>query len=226
MTMIRRSGPFLGLLVICTMSLRGQVKDFQTWHEANFKKDLNKDLAVSVEVGQRFKDNSTRYDRTLLTLDADYDLGNYFTAGGGFRFILAADKESNVSPRYRIHADATGKMEYLDVDFSLRVRFQYGFEEFTNFASVRENNFINRYRLKASYHIFGTRFGVDGYVEPWGQLTGNNGRFFRKMRYSTGLFYTLDFRSDLSFRCILENEFNQVNPMRSTIFVLSYSRDL
>jgi hypothetical protein len=228
--MIKRTGIFLGLSVIFAMSLSGQTKDFQIWLEAKFQKDLNKDLGISAELGQRFRDNSTKYDRTLLTLDANYDLGKYrsagFAVGGGVRFIMASNQESAISPRYRVHADATGEIGVKDVDLSLRVRFQYGFEEFTYFTSVRDNTFLNRYRLKAEYHIFGTRFSVDGYLEPWGLITGNRGRFFRRMRYSAGVSYTLDFVSELSFRYILEDEFNQVDPMRTTILVFGYTRDL
>ena len=148
-TMIKITGIFLGLSVVFAVSLSGQVKDFQTWYEAKIRKDINKDLGVSAELGQRFQDNSTRYDRTLLTLDADYDLGNYSSVGvavgGGVRFLMAADRESTISPRYRIHTDATGEIELMDVDLSLRVRFQYGFEEFTYFASAREKSVARRW---------------------------------------------------------------------------------
>lgn len=218
---------FVALLTFGSVGcLFGQQKDFQTWFEAEVNKGFKNGLDVSGEFEQRFYNNSTLYDRTQLTLTTSYNPLEYLEVGGGFRFLTAADKDGDLHPGYRIHADVKGKYTAWNVDFSLRVRFQYGFEEFFYFASLSDNSFVNRYRAKAAYHIFGTRFDIFASLEPWGLINNYNGRFFKKMRYTAGLKYTLNMQSGVGLRYILEDEFNRVNPLQSHILVFSYFYNL
>lgn len=229
-TMIRRLRSifiFFVLLLFSTGgSAYGQQKDFQTWYEAKVQKGLKNGIDFSGEIEQRFRYNSTQFDRTLLTVAASYDPLDYLRVGGGVRMLLVSDRELIVRPRYRFHADATGKYSWFDVNFSLRVRFQYGFEEFLYFSQVRDNIFVNRNRLKAAYSIFGTRFDIFTSIETWGLFGSLDGRFFKRMRYSAGASYRLNMWSDVSLRFMLEDEFNQSNPGQAGILVFGYSYDL
>lgn len=208
------------------LNLFAQQKDFQTWYEAELGYGLQNGIRLSGELEQRFQNNSTQYDRTQITLSASYFPLKYLKTSGGVRFLTAMDKDGRMEPGYRLHADASGRYSKWDVDFSLRFRLQYGFEEFIYFATIDENAFVNRYRLKAAYHIFGSRFDVFAFLEPWGLVNNLNGRYFKKMRYSAGGSYKLNFQSELGFRYILEDEFNRVYPMQSHIFVFSYFYNL
>jgi hypothetical protein len=229
-TMIKSSRNIWFSMVLLVLSaggvVSGQQKDFQSWFEAEVQKGLKNGVDLSGEFEQRFSNNSMQYDRTMLTLSASFDPLDFLSAGGGIRMVTAADREGNLQPGYRIHADATGKYTWAGVDLSLRVRFQYGFEEFIYFADISDNAFVNRNRIKASYHIFGTRFEVFGSAEAWGLLNNLDGRFFKRMRYSAGGSCQLNFRSNLGLSYILEDEFNRVNPMQSHILVFSYFYNL
>ena len=170
--------------------------------------------------------NSTRYDRSMFTLAAEYDVKDYLSFAGGARMLMASDREQRVNPEYRIHADMLGKTNLGEVDLSLRVRFTYGFEEVLYFTNYSLNVFVNRLRVKGSYHIFGTRFNVFASAESWGLISEHESRFFKKMRYSAGSRYALTLRSELMLRYIFEDEFNRVNPLQSHIFVFGYTYDL
>ncbi len=217
---------FLLLLGTAGMSLYAQQKDFQSWYEAELKAGLKNGISVSGELEQRLRNNSLQYDRTLVTLAASYDLLDYLSTGGGVRFLTASDKEGVINPRYRIHADATGKYALGDVVLSLRVRFQYGFEDFLYFTEIRDNVFANRNKLKVAYHLYGTRIDLFASTETWGLFNNLDGRFFKKIRYSAGASYNLNFQSEISLRYILEDEFNRTNPLQSHVLVLGYSYKL
>lgn len=216
----------LFLALSAGFTLFAQQKDFQTWYEAEVSKGLQNGIKLSGELEQRFDNNSLYYDRTQITLSASYFPLEYLKTSGGVRFLTAMDKEGSLEPGYRLHADASGRYSRWGVDFSLRFRIQYGFEEFIYFATLDDNAFVNRYRLKAAYHIFGTRFDVFAFLEPWGLVNNLNGRYFKKMRYSAGGTYNLNFQSRVGIRYILEDEFNRIYPMQSHIFVFSYFYNL
>lgn len=225
MTSEFRKISILLLLLFTTagVSLHAQQKDFQSWYKAGIEKGLKSGISIYGDVGQRFRNNSLQYDRSLVTVGASYSPLDYLKTEGGIRFLMASDKEGVISPKYRIHADATGKYDLGEVDLSLRLRFQYGFEEFLYFTDVRDNVLVSRARLKAGYHVYGTKFNVFAYVEPWGLFNSLDGRFFKKMRYSAGATYSLSFQSELSLRYMIEDEFNQANPLQSHILYLGYS---
>ena len=211
------------LLVVAGGILFGQRSDFQTWFEAEADMGLKNGIDLSAEIEQRFQNYTTQFDRTLLTVAAEYDLSDYFSAAGGLRMLAVNDPESRVSTGFRIHADVKGNHSFSDVDLSLRIRFQYGFEEILYFNEFSNNSFVNRIRVKAAYHIFGTKLGIFGSMESWGLIARDTGRFFKRMRYSLGAEYSLNFRSEFNLRYIFEDEFNQPDPLQAHILVLGYS---
>jgi hypothetical protein len=223
--MIRRSGiPYalVALALLAGSSLYGQRKDFNSWYVVEVSSGLKSGIGLSAEFEQRLKNNSTSYDRTMLTLGADYGLADFLKVAAGARVLMVSDRESRITPEYRLHADATGRTRIWDVDLSFRARIQYGFEDFPYFNMFSDNTLVNRYRLKAAYHIFGTPVELFGTAEIWGRIASPDGLFFKKMRYSAGLYYNVNYQSELGLTYILEDEFNQVNPLQSHIIVLSY----
>ena len=228
-TMNKNTRVYLLLLVVLGIpytGLRAQQKDFHTWYEFELAKDIADNLELSGEAELRLKNNSKQFDRMLVTLASSYDLTGYMRAAAGYRMVYESGEERDLDLRYRIHADIIGRHTLSDVDLSARVRFQYGFEEFIHLRDSQANSFVNRIRLKAGTHIFGTRIGVFASAETWGLITGNRGRFLRQMRYSAGVTYSLGRRSDLSLRYILDDEFNQVNPQQDHIMLLGYAYSL
>ncbi len=204
----------------------GQQKDFLTWWELSLDKGLGKGIDLSGELEQRFRNNSLQYDRTLVTLAGDYDFRDYLNVAAGMRAVLVSNRELQLRTKYRIHVDLTGSHSLGGVDLSLRARLQYGFEEIFNTGVSGNNKFVNRFRLKASYHIFGTRFGGFATLESYHLFSDQRGVLFYKMRYSAGAQFDLDFRSQFTLRYILEDEFNVRNPLQSHILLFGYAYKL
>jgi hypothetical protein len=210
-------------MLFCPGKLLGQESDFQSWWEFEFDRSLGRSWQLEGELEQRFKNNSLQYSRTLLTLGAAYDAAKWLSLGGAARVIIVADKEGQLYSRYRIHAQATGRYELSRFRFSLRTRLQYGFEDILFFTYLRENSLVNRNRLKAQYHFFGTKFRCFASLESWHYLSELPGTVFLNMRYSGGLSYDLNVSSRFSLRYMFEDEFNVSNPDRLHILVAGYS---
>lgn len=215
---------FFSLLI--PVELLGQQKDFQSWWEFSIDKGLGNGFDLSGEIEQRFKNNSLQYDRSLVTVAGEYDIKQYLEVAAGFRAFLDTDKELQLNAKYRVHMDVTGSHSLSRYDLSLRARFQYGFEDIFDPAYSGGNKFVNRYRLKVANHIFGTRFGWFGTAESWHLLSDQPNRLFYKMRYSAGVEYALNFKSEFSVRYILEDEINVANPLQAHILVFGFSHSL
>lgn len=229
MTMIRplhAAWWYLGLCLLSWPALQGQEKDFQTWWEAELQADLPRGFDLSGELEQRFRNNSLQYDRTLVTLTGGYEVNPYLDLNAGFRMVVVQDRELQLQNKFRIHADVTGNYTVARLDFSLRARLQYGFDDILDIGWIRQNNLVNRNRLKVEHHIFGTRFTVEASLESWHLLNDLPSRLNYKMRVSGGMEYMLSFVSSFSLRYILEDEFNVKNPLQSHILVVGYQHQL
>jgi len=228
MTMIDRQKTLyllILLLLVSTVKSVGQQKDFQSWYELELNKDLKSGIDLSLEAEQRFENNSMQYDRSVLTLTADYDLLDFLNAELGVRGLVRMDRERRLTPRYRLHADATLEQSLAEFDFSLRSRLQYGFDELGLARDAVYSKLVNRNKLQVQYDIFGTRFAVTAYVESYHRLNSTAIRSFYRMRYSAGIQYTLGFRSALNLKYILEDEFNVTDPLQAHILVAGFSYD-
>jgi hypothetical protein len=203
--------------------LRGQDRDFQTWWEFEFDKSLGSSLQLEGELEQRFRSNSLQYDRTLLTLGAEYDVASWLSLAGAGRVVFVADKDRRVHPRYRVHVNATGSYKWSGFTFSIRTRMQYGFEEFMYFGDWQQNSLVSRNRLKARYHFFGTRISSFAALESWHNLSRLPDPAFVHMRYQAGLSFEPNFRSTFTLRYLFEDEFNVNNPDRLHILLAGYA---
>lgn len=211
------------LFCIAAADLQGQTEDFQSWWELEFSKNISPRLDLDGELEQRFKNNSLQYSRTLLSMGASYGLWDYIRLAGGARVIFVMDGEQQMNARYRFHMDGVGVYDLSGFDLSLRIRFQYGFDEFLAFRYFSFNELVNRNRLKLAHHIFGTRFDCFASVESW---HGSNWEALWRtfaMRYSAGTRFSLNFRSRFSLRYIIEDEFNVINPRQLHVLVLGYN---
>ncbi len=229
MTMIEAPRHTLLLLTFLFMLPRvlpGQQKDFQTWWELDLHRDLSGGFELAAELEQRFSNNSLQYDRTLLTVTGNYTLNRYFGLEAGVRAAAVRDLERRMQSRFRAHGDAIGRYEFRGVELSLRMRFQYGFDDIISLGDFRDNNMVNRNRLKLEHHIFGTRITLFGSMESWHLLNGFPSLLTYKMKYSGGLEYGLNFQSRLTIRYILEDEFNVKNPRQLYILLLGYRHDI
>jgi len=212
-------------LLFCS-GLLGQQKDFQSWWECSIDKGLKNGIGLSGEVEQRFRNNSLQYDQTLLTVTGEYDVKDYLNVEAGIRTLLDQDQELNLNVRYRIHMDATGSYPLSRYIVSFRIRLQYGFKDFPSFDAVVQNNLASRYRLKVDHRLFGSRFGFFATTESWIPFSNGSTGLFKKVRFSAGAEYFLNFRSQFRFRYLVDTEFNVKNPMQFHILVLGYTYEL
>lgn len=216
----------LSLIQFIGYVLPGQVKDFQSWWEFEFAKEISGKVDLEGELEQRFKNNSLQYSRSQMTLGASFNPSEYFSLAGGTRMVLLKDGENRFHTRYRVHLDGTGRYEYSGFDLSLRCRLQYGFDDIMAFRYFRLNTLVNRNRLKVTRHFFGTRFGCFASAESWHGSDNESRWLSYAMRYTAGLRFTPSFKSRFTLRYMLEDEFNVVRPRQLHVVVLGYDHRL
>jgi len=188
----------------------------------DLSKDLTKNLQVELELGQRFQDNSLRYERSLITAGLEYELFNDFEIGGGYRYIVFKE-EGIFDSKFRIHGDVSYEISPGSFSFQLRERIQYGFQDFVTLDDYRANNLTSRSRFKGEYDIFASPFTLFASYELFLGLNTSSGLQVRDHRYQAGAEYKLSMRSDLELRYLFNKEANRKNPLNAHVIVISYA---
>lgn len=208
----------LGLLSLHFSPVSGQNKDFQTRANFELAMDLSKDLEASVELGQRFRYNSTVYDRSLLTAAVKYDLPKGFSAALGARYLLVNTGEF-LESRYRVHGDVNYRWR-ISSSFQLRVRdrIQYGFDDVSSYVNFG-NKITNRVRLGVQYDIFGTPLTAYSSFEVYLVLNDPRNAAYSLNKVIAGVSWDLPKKLNLKLYYLLEAEVNRAYPQQAHIAV-------
>lgn len=202
---------------LSTLHVYGQKgMDFQSREMFEISKDLTKDLEASIEVGQRFKNNSLHFDRSLITGALVYDLPKGFSLGAGARYILVKNRYEVLESKYRLHGDLYFKPRISVFQIKLRNRIQYGFDDIN---LTYGNKLSNRCRIGIEYDIFGVPLSVYTSYEIYLVLNDPSSAAYSLNKVKAGLSWDLPKRWKLNLYYLLEDEVNTTYPQQAHIVV-------
>lgn len=222
-------GVFLiGILLLSLFSVKaaGQRQDFRSWWEIDVSKDIAKDLQASLELSQRFKTNSLRYDRSLLTAGLEYEIFKNFEVEAGYRFYLLQDDRMQLATKYRINGDVSYSVDLAAFTLQIRERLQYGFDDLSTIEEYALNKLTNRNKLTLEYDLFGSPATFFGSYELFTDISKRSSIEISDHRFEVGVQYALSFKSDLSVSYMLDKEVNSVNPLTAHVIVIGFGYDL
>lgn len=208
----------LGFAFLSIAPASGQIQDFQSRASFELAMDLTKNLEGSLEIGQRFKNNSLAYDRSLLTAAVKYDLPKGFSLGAGARYLLVQNNDHILESRYRVHGDVNYRWKISSFQIRLRDRIQYGFDDIISYATYG-NKLTNRSRLGLQYDIFGTPLSAFSSFEVYLVLNDPIWAAYSLNKVMAGMSWDLPKKLNLKMYYLLEAEINRTYPQQAHIIV-------
>lgn len=209
--------------LFCSSALIAQESDLKLRTAISVDTDLPFNFDGAVELQQRFKENISRYDRTMMTVNLGHGIAKGLKAELGYRLIILENKYLEYETKYRLNADLRYKHKLFDVEFKVRTRLQFGYEGNLIGSNYYDNNFVSRTVFGASYHITRTRFSPYINYELFYTLNELNGDRFNTTRLVGGCGIAISKSSELDVYYIFENEFNVYLPKDAYILGLAYS---
>lgn len=215
----------LGFTLLFVTPASGQIMDFQSRASFEVAMDLTKDLEGSLEIGQRFKNNSLAYDRSLLTAAVKYDLPKGFSLGAGARFLLVQNNDHILESRFRFNGDVNYRWKISSFQVKLRERVQYGFDDIISYSTFG-NKLTSRTRLGVQYDIFGTPFSAYSSFEAYLVMNDPSNAPYSLNKVMAGMSWDLPKKMNLKLYYLLEAEINRANPQQAHIIVAAFGLKL
>lgn len=211
-------GPVLMLFLIpfwlIPSSGRAQAtEDFQTWNNVGVAAPLDKKTTIAVKYILGLADNSRRFERSMLSLQADRDFKKWLRVGAEYRFGTEYTRDFHRIWLYTILEKKLSKK----FELQYRLLFQYDvvylnaeyMQEYPSWPVVR-----NMLKLKYQYN---KRTQFYTYADVYSRYRREEIQPYR-FRYGAGFSYLYKKRHDLGAELVRIDEFNRSNP-EDVVFV-------
>lgn len=221
MKMIIRSIRFLYLLVLLLFvpSLWAQQEDFQSRLGVELSGDIVNSIGWNFEAQQRWKSNSTTYDRTLLQGALAYQPFSFLSVGAGCRASFIRKNDERTAYKQRIQADVELKHKIDRFKIIYRSRLQYGFDDFQSFESAASSSLVWRQRIGVKYSPFGLPISSSISAEIFQDFSEVEGAKLNGVRYIVGANYLLSKDLSIGLSYLINKEIHVADPL--TEYILS-----
>lgn len=213
------------LLVLVNMcfSLNAQQQDFQTRLGLAVSSEFASDWGWSVEAQQRWFQNSTTFDRTILSPGISYAPLDFMKVGVGYRLTWLNFSDINQEVKQRINADINLRHKLGRVRFNYRSRFQYGFDDFQTIIVSAPVAFKWRNKIGLKYYPFGIPFRPTASVEIFYNIDAMGQSLVDGVRYQLGTEVLLSDKLTISLDYLLDKEINVKSPLTENVLSCSLS---
>jgi len=230
MAMMIKFSCFAFLLLVATVLVvspaKAQHTDLRARMGAALSFDITQNLGASVELEQRFKNNMSMYDKSLIEPDIHYNINKKLRMGLAWRAMYDRSLKGSYLLKHRGSAYIRYRFLIDDFDFRVKSSLQYGVDDLTTSLLSTSNNLINRNSLTIRYKWFGKPITPEVGCELYYHINHPRGSIVNQFRIKAGLEYRLNKKTDLGFYYLFDNEFNIAYPTDSHVLGISCSYQL
>ncbi|HLP11600.1 MAG TPA: DUF2490 domain-containing protein [Flavobacteriales bacterium] len=192
-------------------------KTFENWFSGAAQIKSN-DFTFTIEEGWRIRElYMSRQNYTDLNFS--YKFNKHFSASAGYRLALKTSMFNISEVNNRLYLDATGSYEVGEIDFSIRLRYQYtslGQED--DFSLPSETFFRNRFRAKLKINDM---FSVSASYEML-LIMGPGLNILTENRPALELQCKINKKNSISAGYLIRNYVQIENPMNIHVVGIDY----
>lgn len=203
----------------------GQNNSYMLWLRAGAKGKLLKNLSWNGEINARM--GSVGLETFFPQVGLEYKLTKWFRPSIEYRFLIDLNKYGNYKASSRLNLNANFKKGFDNLDFGLRVRYQYAFNNLSTQSYNSDFDKAFRFKGQSGYKIDGTKFtpGISGelFLDPqYGPTTPG----FTKFRIAIGTKVNLKGPNTLSAKYQFDKKLRNYDDGVRHVLSLSYTHRL
>ncbi len=216
---------FIFAIVICLTKINAQEKDFNLWTALDLETHLSKHLDMVITVSNRWNENVTRRDESLIEAGLDYSR-KWFSSGITYRLEDKSDKDEGFNIGHRIFAWAGAEAEAGRFSFSFRNKFQTEYLAVNSSESGHNPEYSNRNRIKADYNI--RKLPLKPYLsyEIFSCVDSYHRLITEKYRIAGGVGYKINKKNSFGISYFYDHQMNVTCPCTNYILTTTYVLEL
>lgn len=216
----RLSSSLFAVLLLCTsLHIAAQEQDFRLRTGVDLSGAISSDFTWDAGVEQRFENNASALDRTIIQGQLNYQLTDFLAADVGYRTAYVYNKSENNEIKQRLHASLVLKHKIDRVKLQYKSRLQYGFQDFTTYFG--DNALLTRQRLAITYIPFGIALRPHASTELFIPLNEPAHQGLSGIRYQIGAKYAFTHHMGCDVSFMIDKELNEANPVTDNILSCS-----
>lgn len=207
-----------------------QIVDAHLWSGVGLNASINKKIEIGYKTQTRFYKNATTLRVYFNQLGVSYKVVKGVKVGVGYRFSRKKKKDSYFVSENRVMFNASYgyKIKPIGTKFTVRARYQTGFDRLKPINDVIYPNISNKFRVKVTAKYKYKDFKrVQPYVsyEFFKSLNAKPLEFSLAQRFSAGLFLDLPFKNELKLAYIYQKNNGNIIEIRH-IYMIQYAYNL
>ncbi len=203
---------------LCGTTSKAQpTQDFESRTNIAADYDPAKNFSIGARYRLTLQDNSTRFKRSMFSVDAAYDVLKWLRIGGEYRYNTAYNQDFH---RWAFYARLDEKIGKWSIKY--RAQYQQAQDYFnTDYLEVFKPVRVFRNKFWVGYP-FTKKIGVFVYAESFSRLKNQEFNWYR-MRYGAGANYLYKRRQTISAEVFVNDEFNLKKPEDRVTAELGYA---
>lgn len=213
---------FLVVCVFLSMNTNAQyVKDFESWTNVGVNYPLTKKTNLSLKYILGLVDNSTRFERSMISAQFDHKINKWLKLGFEYRYAFQYDVDFH---RFWLYATIKKGLSKR-FDLSWRPLYQYDVEHFDReYMQYNPSWPVTRNMVSLSYK-YNKKLSLYFYVDPYVKWKNQQPNFYR-FRYGPGVNYLYQKNWHIGVEFVVIEEFNVTNPWSYSFVNLKCIYDL
>lgn len=190
------------------------------WLNAEQSYRIHQDWELGSE--QAFRSQNTFAQQSFIGISATYRALDFLRPKLGYRWVGRPHPFNTNTTDHRIQLDLSHKRRFADFDIKFRNRYQIRYQNFGRSEKGKNPDIYSRFKLDLSYPL-NKKWEVGIGNEYWLRLSGNEGYFFDRIRWSISLEREINKESKIAFSYFLQKEIQVAMPSNLNVLSLEYS---
>lgn len=212
----------LTLFLFFLISLRGYSQhEYMTWVSVGAEGKLTKKLKLAGEVNGRF--GNSGLETFFPQVGLEYKVTKWFKPSIEYRLIVDQNKIGNYHATNRLNINAELGHEYKRLDYSVRLRYQFGFNSLSQ--STYNSDFDQAIRIKPAfkYNIKNCKITPEVSAEFfYNPMYGPLSPGFNKVRAAAGIKWNLKGPHEIGAKYQLDKKFRDYSANLRHVLSISY----
>lgn len=206
MMMTRRIISLLAVILI-SVTLSAQKKDFGIWYGANLSKGITNKLDLNISLMARTYEDASKLEQGFAEAGVGYKINKHLDAALSYRLTSAIEDDSEFHFQHKLFLDLKSDMKASRFSFSARLRFQTRIKTYLQYVEDKYPDYTGRIKLKATYRT--PKFPVNPYVyyEAFCPMFSKEDRSIGKNRFSAGISYKISSKHSIDIGYIYQRDY-------------------